>query len=205
MRGRRGFSLVEVSLIMGLTFLLMGLVTAFFLRGKQYLAETETYSSTQRAANALLRKISDDVYHSTVHQIRVLSGNIAFLSFGATSDDAAPIVLDPLTGKIVWRKWVGYSFAPQEEKIYRGELELTSTTMDPEVQLPVPMAAAGFALGPGVTRHPLPGRVRDFSVARINDRIRLSVTTWDIAPVVTRTESEREVVITVQTEVALLN
>lgn len=202
----RGFTVVEVSIVMTITFMLLTLTTAFLLRGKAYAAETETYASTQRTANTLIRKMSDDIYRTTLDQVQVDNGSVAFLSFGPTSSSEPPVTLDPLTGRICWKKWVGFSLNTDDHTIYRGELELAGYSINPQVTPPVPMVdAAGFATDPAVSRQPLPGRVRDFTVAKIDDRIQLSVTTWGESPIVTDDPSRREVVVTVRTELTLLD
>ena len=205
-RACRGFTVLEVSLVMLLTFLLLGLVSMFLLRGKHYAAETEVYSSAQRTANAILRKITDDVYHSTVEHIKVTSGSVVFLSFEPSDPDQPFLDLEPNSGKIRWKKWVGFYHNDDEQTVYRGELALHSVLSNLD-DTPSPIVEAlDFKVSPDVSRQPLPGKVSEFSVARIDDRIRVQLTTREEASIVTNNNPDQRVVtVSVQADVALLN
>jgi hypothetical protein len=196
---------VEVAMVMTLTLTLMTLMAAYFVRGQRYAAETETYSSVQRSANTLLRKMTDDIYRSSVEQIEVGTNRVIFLSFGPTDDNEPELELEPTTGKIVWKKWVGYYHDVGQETVFRGELPLDSTISDLSTAASPAVDLLTFPTLGGVSRRPLPGKVRSFSVTQIQDRIRLRLTTWGRSPIVANSDALREVVVSVQTEVALLN
>jgi type II secretory pathway pseudopilin PulG len=201
----RGFTVVEVSLVMLLTLVLMTLMASYFVRGKHYAAETETYSSAQRSANALLRHMADDIYRSSDQQLDVKPGSVVFLSFAPATGGEPLLELQPGTGKILWKKWVGYYHDATSGTIYRGELPLSPPI--PEVSTPAQPAtdALLFRTEPAVRRQPMPGQIRSFSVAQVGRRVRFRLTTWGRAPIVTNTDAQRDVEVSVETEIALLN
>jgi hypothetical protein len=192
-------------MVMTLTLALMTLMALFLVRGQRYAAEIETYSSVQSSANTLLRKMTDDIYRSSADQVVVGGSGLIFLSFGPTDDDQPPLELEATTGKILWKKWVAYYLDGPSETIYRGELPLADTLTDLSVAAAPAVDLATFPSAPGVSLRTLPGKVKAFSVTQMGDRIRLRLRTRGMAPISARTDAQREVEVSVETDVALLN
>lgn len=202
-----GFTVVEVAMVMTLTLTLLTLMGMYMVRGQRYAAETETYSSVQSSANTLLRRITNELYRSSSKQVVVEPGGLIFLSFGPTAaeEPGRDLELDPETGKIIWKKWVGFYFDENSETVLRGELALEEKILDLDTPVEPAMDLPTFRVLPTVRRHPEPGRVKSFSATLIGNRVRLRLRTHGVAPVVTHTEEQKQVEVSVETEVSLLN
>ena len=202
-----GFTLVEVGLVMTLTLTLLTLMGVFLVRGQRFAAETETYSTVQSSANTLLLRMTNELYRSSSKQVVVEPGGLVFLSFGAKPDEEPPLdlQLDPETGKILWKKWVGFYFDEGSQTIFRGELGLSENLLDldtpaePAIDLPL------FRTLPEVRRVPEPGRVKSFQASKVGNSVHLRLRTHGSAPIATQTDEQRQVEVSVETSVSLLN
>lgn len=204
-RRPRGSSLVEVGLVMTLTLTLMTLMSLYFVRGQRYAAETEAYSSVQRAANNLLRQMTDDIRRSA-EEIHVSSGCVIFLSFApiAEEEPGTGLQLEPGTGKILWKKWIGYYHDAAQETLFRAEDPLDDQLTDPSTAPEVDPVL--FRTAPEISRRALPGKVRAFSASGSGPRlIKLRLTTRGRSPISGASEAQREIEVTVATEAAVLN
>lgn len=202
-----GFTVVEVALVMTLTLTLLSLMGFYMVRARRFAAETETYSSVQSSANTLLRRMTDELYRSSSKQVVIEPGGLIFLSFGPLSDEepGPELQLDPETGKIVWKKWVGFYFDESSERIFRGELALDETLLDLDTPAVPAVELSTFRALPAVKRQPEPGRVISFSATQMGNRVRLRLRTHGEAPIVAETQQQKEVEVSVETEVSLLN
>ena len=203
-----GFTLVEVSLVMSLTLTLLALMGFYLVRGQRFAAETETYSSVQSSANTLLRRMTNELYRSSSKQVVVEPGvGLIFLSFGAKPGEDPPLdlQLDPETGKILWTKWVGFTFDKASETITRGELALTENLLDLDTPAQPAIDISLFRTLPEVRRQPQPGRVKSFTASKVGNRVHLRLRTHSTAPIATQTDEQRQVEVSVETEVSLLN
>lgn len=193
---------------MTLTLTLLTLMGAFLARGQRFAAETETYASVQSSANTLLRRMTNELYRSSSKQVVVEPGvGLVFLSFGAKPGEEPPVdlQLDSETGKIQWKKWVGFTFDEATETITRGELALSENLLDLDSPAEPAMDLVLFRTLPDVRRQPEPGRVKSFTASKVGNRVHLRLRTHGTVPIATQTDEQRQVEISVETEVSLLN
>lgn len=203
-KNHRGFTIIEVSLVMALTLGLLSLIGIYFSRGQSYAAQTRSYADAQSAATSILRRISDQAYRGTLRQRDVQADGLVFLSYGAAENDVARVELERNTGKIVWKKWVGYYFDPTQKTVYQGELPLLTKLYDLGTPAEPAMTIADFRTDPRVAKVPMPGKVRDFRVSTVNKRIRIQITTEAMAPIAGN-DSQKEITVQVSGEVAVYN
>lgn len=203
-RARAGFTLIEIGVVISLTLGLLALVGVYFARGQRYAAESRAYAEAQSAATAILRSMTEELGYCAFDPRVVEPGCAFFLSYRPADDDEAVLDLTN-SGQILWRKWIGYYLDPTLQQVVRGELalrtpldDLTTGTPDPE------MSPSDFRTSSDVTRRPFPGKVRAFSVATMDQRIRIVLTTESVAPIVDH-DSQKEITITVEGEIAFYN
>lgn len=202
-RDSRGFTIIEVSLVMGLTFALLTLIGVYFSRGQRYATESRVYSEAQTTATSLLRKMSDRLYHCSYQQRQLAAGCGFFLSYEPIGDEPMKIELSH-SGQIAWKKWLGYRFDSATKTVYQGERPLAALHYD-LAHPPSPLIDAGNAVNDGtITWKPLPGTVRTFALSTAGQRARIRLTTEAEAPVA-GSDSHREVTVSVTGEVALYN
>lgn len=204
----RGFSLVEVAVIMTLTLSLLTLTASYFVQGQRYAAETETYSTVQRAASGALRRMTDDIYRANAAQMSCSGQAIAFLSYAAPLGEGPELELSSASGadvgKIVWKKWLGFYYDADEKALYRGEVPIATPTTSPADATPS-IAAADFQAATGLVKQRLPGEVEEFAVTQLGRRVRIELTVQGRASISVQQESQRDVKVSVRTEVAVLN
>ncbi len=199
----RGFSFVEVSLIMGMTLGILTLVGMFFSRGQRYAAETRTYAEAQSAATSLLRKMSDNLYRCSYEQRQIASGCAFFLSHAPLENDSKKLELS-YSGQIAWKKWLGYRFDSTNKTIYQGELPLRDFHYDLTIAPTTLIDAETAATNPSISWKPLPGKVRNFSIGTADQRVRVRMTTEALTPIA-GSQAEREITVSVSGEIALYN
>ncbi len=199
-----GFTIIEIAIIMTLTLGLLTLVGVYFTRGQKYAAQTQVYAEAQGAATTIMRRISEQAYRGTLSQRDVQADGLVFLSYGALGDESARIELEHNTGKITWKKWVGFYFVPAQKTVYQGELSLQTKLYELSTPAAPAMTVNDFKTDTRVARVPMPGKVRDFRVSTINQRIRVQLTTENLAPV-SGNENTKEITVQVSGEVAVYN
>ncbi len=199
---KRGFTFVEVSLAMGLTLGLLTLIGIYFSRGQRYAAETRAYAEAQSSATNLMRRISDELYKGAYSHRKPEANGIVFLSYGAVDNETSRVELERTSGRIAWKKWVGFFHNPQQKTVYQGVLPLTTTLFDLAHSPDPEITFNDFVETARVT--PLPGKVRNFSIRTLNHRVQIDLTTEALVPV-TGSDNEREIVVKVSGEVAIYN
>ncbi len=205
MRRARGFTLVEAGVVLSLLAVLMTLVALYFVRGRRYTAQTETYAGVQRTANQIVRRVTDDLYRGSAQQSQTNSNSVLFLSFSLPGGSEPYLTLEPTSGKILWQKWVGYYHDPVRQAVIRTEVPLDSPTSDVMISPEPEIALTDLPTVSGPHQPFGEGQVRDFSVRSTGKRFVVSLTAHGVAPESGASDSEREVSVTVTSEVSLMN
>lgn len=208
MRPDRGVTLLEAVIVFSLMAGLMTLVTMFFVRGQRYTIATETYATVQRQATAVLGRITDEMYKGARRQMVVGTDNrdVVFLSFSPV-DPAGPeepaVQFESTTGRLVWKKWVAFTYDESSKEVRRVEVPLASPVTDlavpvvPEPDLP--------ALRTSSTARPIGRDVSRFEVYPSAGGVSVSVTVGRLMPVAALSEAQKDVSVNVKMEVNLLN
>lgn len=206
-RRARGLTLLEAAIVLSLMAVVMVLVTMYFVRAQRYATDTEAYASVQRDATVVLRKISSDLYASTVKEIGYSPDQDAvwFLS-SRTSAPGQPFVLfREETGKIVWRKWVCYYFEASSGKLFRAEVALDS----PDSELltpPTPTPSLSyFQTSPEVVRQAVGRKLRLFRVSPTTKGVNVALTAFGEAPLTNTTAEQRLVECSLASQITLIN
>lgn len=203
-RPPRGFTLIEAGVVLSLLAGLMTLVALYFVRGRRYTAQTETYAGVQRTANQIVRRVTDDLYRGSTLQSQTNSNSVLFLSFMPEDPSKPYLVLDP-TGKILWQKWVGYYHDPARQAVIRTVTPLDTPTSDVMISPEPAIGLADLATVAGPHQPFGEGSVRDFSVHSTGKRFVVSLTAQSAAPVSGLNDTDRQVSVTVTAEVSLQN
>jgi hypothetical protein len=207
-KNRRGFSLVEVAVIMTLTLTLLALTAGYFVRGQRYAAETETYSSVQRTASQALRRMTNDIYRANADQMSTAGQSIAFLSYAPALQQGTELELQTGAGagagSILWKKWQGFFYDDATDTLYRGEVKLVAPVALPADALPA-LEAADFPTAGSLVRERLPGQISKCTFTRLGRRVRIELAAIGQAPISVQKNEQREVEIQVTTEVSVIN
>ena len=201
----RGFTILETVLVMSILSGLMLLVTIFFSRARHYTSETETYSRVQRQANICIRKLADAFYSASRKYTQYYGNSVIFLSSDPVQSTDPRLEFDPLTGKIMWKKWMLFAHDAAKEEVYSEQVPLDSPTAEllnlpaPDVDLPY------FASNALATRRIVARNVKDFNVQGTGVSFIVTVTCEDSAPVPGRTDNDKIVEVSVTSEISLLN
>ena len=190
---------------MTLTLTLMTLMTMYLVRGKNFAAETETYASVQRSANQLLRRISNDIYHSSAKNNQITTNTVIFLSFAPTDSSDPELELEADSGLIMWKKWVSYYYEAGQTTLFRAELPLTTPTSDLTTAPGPSMDAVIVRTQPDVVRRPLATNVTDFNISGTPKMLKVRLTTQGDSPVASVSDAQRRVSVTVETEISIVN
>ncbi len=204
-----GITLVETSIVLSLVLILMTLLGAYLTKGQKFSLETDTYASVHNHASVVLRRISDELFRSSHRYLDNTDGRgVTMLSYGqiSSSDPEEPFIeFEPINGKILWKKWVCI-FLDGSGRIMRAEERLA--TPDSELLTkPLPnVDTAYFRSLPLNSLRLVSREVKNFEVVRSSERtVTVSITTWARTPVAAARDSDKDVEITVSTEVNLLN
>lgn len=201
---QRGFTFIEISLAMGMTLALLTLIGVYFARGQRYAAETRAYAEAQSGASTLLRKISDQLYRGSYQQRKVDASEILFLSYGANESETLRVELERTSGRIAWKKWVGFYHDPASKTVYKGELPLRNTLYDLTTPADPDISLDDFRTNHEVIRTPMPGKVREFRIQTVNRRVKVELVTEAFASI-TGNDTDKEIVVRVSGEVAIYN
>lgn len=206
-RRRRGFSLLEAAVVLGLVLTLMVLLTMYFVRGNRYAVETETYATVQRASNQLLRRVTNDLYRATKAYLHVEPDGRAlwFLCFEPAQSDQPFLEFQETDGQIVWKKWVCYYRDPDTNVVTRAEQALDPATANLLVE-PLPAVDLDhFQSSTAVSRTEVARDVVSFLVSATEGGVLVSLTSRKEAPLTETTDSQRTVEVSASHQVRLMN
>lgn len=204
-RSTSGFTVLEGMIVLSLTGLLMSLVAMYFVRGKQYLAETEAYADVQREAVRTLRRVTDDMNKSANAYADVTTTAFWFLSF-APDDPSEPFVeLDETSAKIVWKKWIGYYYDPGTTTLTRNEIPLDSYDSQLTAEPAPVMDESVLRTTTSAKRQALTSRMSAFSISKAARSFNVSLTIQGEAPVTLRTAQDKTVSVTVSATINQIN
>lgn len=185
----------------------MVLVAMYFVRAQRYATDTEAYASVQRDATVVLRKVTSDLYASTIKEIGYSDDQSAvwFLS-SRTSEPGQPFVeFREQTGRIVWRKWVCYYFEASSGKLFRAEKALDS----PDSELltpPTPTPSLSyFQSSPDVVRIAVGRQLKTFRASPTTRGVNVALTTHGEAAITNATLEQRVVECSLASQVTLIN
>jgi prepilin-type N-terminal cleavage/methylation domain-containing protein len=130
---RRGFTIVEVIICSVMMLVLLLGVYAMLTNGTRYARQTEAYAYAQREGVLVARALTNEVSNSVKNSAYTGSGWFEFLS--GEPPDGSGLAFDPISGKIIWRKWVGYYYRASDRTLVRAEIPLTTPT---SVAAPLP-------------------------------------------------------------------
>lgn len=203
-----GITLIEVSIVLSLTLILMTILGTYLTKGQRFSLETDSYATVHNQASVVLRRVSDELFRSSHRYLHTDGSGVTMLSYGQVSgsDPDEPFIeFEPINGKILWKKWVGF-FLDESGRIVRGQERLVSPDSELLVK-PLPnVDTAYFRSLPADRLQPISRQVKKFEVINSSERtMTISLTTWAKTPVATMQESDKDVEITVTTEVNLLN
>lgn len=137
-RRRAGISVVETLIVSALFFGLLTLLVAFFVKGQRMAVKTEAVSRVQHEASRLSRAVASDLYQSTWKWSQWSDGALIVLSSRPGEDDEPALEFQPLTGEVLWKKWVAFVLDPTTGEVRRHEVRLNSETADLST-LPLPV------------------------------------------------------------------
>lgn len=200
----RGFTFIEVSLVMAFTLGLLTLIGLYFAKGQRYSAQTRAYVEAHSYATTIVRRVTDQAYRCTLSQRDIDADAVVLLSYGALESDPNKVELEFGTGRIAWKKWVGFYFDSDQKTVFQGELPLIDELYNLEDDAEPRLKVTDLRTDPAVKRTPLPGKVRNFRVSTVGDRLRVEVTTESQAAV-SGNESEKLFTVKVTGEVAIYN
>ena len=200
----RGFTIIEVSLVMAFTLGLLTLIGLYFAKGQRYATQTRAYVEAHSCATTIVRRVTDQAYRCTLQQRDIDADAVVLLSYGALESDLLKVELEFGTGRIAWKKWVGYYFDSDKKTVFQGELPLTDELYDLKDDAEPQLTVTDLRADSAVKRIPLPGKVRKFRVSTVGNRLRVEVTTESQAAV-SGNESEKQFTVNVTGEVAIYN
>lgn len=203
-----GITLIEVSIVLSLTLILMTILGVYLTKGQRFSLETDSYATAHNHASVVLRRVSDELFRASHRYLHTDGSGVTMLSYGQVSSgdpDEPFIEFEPINGKILWKKWVGF-FLDASGKIMRAQERLMSPDSELLVK-PLPdIDTAYFRSLPVASLQPISRQVKKFEVAPSSERtVTITITTWAKTPVATMRDSDKDVEITVTTEVNLLN
>lgn len=202
---RRGVTVVELLIVMSLMSVLLSLVALYFRQARHYTSETETYARVQRQANRTLRRITSDLYLGTKNFSQVYGDSMYFPSSDALNEGDPPIEFSPLSGRVMWKSWVGYFLEPSESALYRVQIPFNSPISEP-TQSPLPAVDPIAFRAPEVaSRSPVAKNISAFEVTRAGSIFFFRVSARDLSPVPRASEADKVVEVTVETQVQLIN
>ena len=199
-------------IVFSLLLLLLSLVAAYFVRGQQYIADTEAYLTAQREADKTLRQISTQLSRATTEHLKSFTQSdpsddpsyIYFLSFLSDVPDAPYILFDPSTHNIVWRKWICFYHDPLLGELFRADIPLTPETSDllnkplPNVDHTSFLTANPKSIGRQITTF----SVSDDSTNKV---VTLALRARVLSPVPLRNDSDKLIEIRLRSQVTLPN
>lgn len=134
----RGVSVVETLIVSALFFGLLTLLVAFFMKGNRMAVKTEAMSRVQHEASRLARAVAGDLYQGTWKWSQWSNGNLIVLSSRPNDVSEPALEFKPLTGEVLWKKWVAFVLDPNSGEVRRHEVPLASNTAD-LTTVPLPM------------------------------------------------------------------
>jgi len=205
---RRGFSLIELILAMSMLLGFLVITHMTLYQGTRYVKETDTYAYPQKEGSVVLRKLRDELSNSIDRWAipGANAGSIRFLSANAVLAQTPHLDFDPVTGDLVWKKWVTYLWNPTAETITRYELPLQTPT-SVLVSEPSPTVIPDdFPTQPGVRSRCLARGINFFQILPSgNGRWLISLTAEKQVSVSSRRNRPERVRVNFETTAVILN
>ncbi|MBM3466208.1 MAG: type II secretion system protein [Armatimonadetes bacterium] len=206
MSRRRGFTVLEMIIVAVIVLGLLIIVCTFLQRGSHYTRETEAYAYAQREATSFVRRLSDEMSNSVDKWIEYGPGYVIFLSPLPPDGAGRAVIFDPASGDLTWQKWVCYFQSAADRTIRRAEIRLDAATANLTTEPnPIPTLATFQSL-PENRREVAARSVEAFSITGAGlASYGFSVSTRATAAIATATDAQKQVEITLNSQVTVLN
>ena len=134
---RRGFSLFEVIVSLGLLFMLLSGVALTAMIGLRYFHQTRAYTEVQQEAAKAMEWLVRDLSNAIETNLSVANGPGAWMRMLSAEPIDSTEFRYTTAGELIWQKWLGYYLSGDE--LRRSEVQLTDSDVTSPNPPPAPV------------------------------------------------------------------